>query len=356
MKNPYEVLGVSKDASQDEIKTAYRKLAKKYHPDLNPNDPQAADKLKEVNEAFGILGDEQKRKNYDTYGSADPGAGFGGGGSYSGGFSGFGGDFSDFGDILGQMFGFGRQGNRSKNGPMRGSDIEVQLKISFEEAIFGAKKTITLTRNQTCKDCNGTGAKGGTAFETCKNCGGTGRVRTVQNTMFGQMQTESVCSSCGGSGKIIKEKCSSCNGKGSMRKVAQVNVDIPAGIDTGEALRVSGEGESGKNGGQAGDLIVVVVVENHKTLKRKGPNLFTDLKISLKEALLGCKKEIDGAGEKVTVTIPECTQPESVQIIRGKGAKSLGRMSRGDLYVTIKVELPKKLDRSTKQQIEDLKI
>ena len=354
MKNPYETLGVDKNASQDEIKSAYRKLAKKYHPDLNPGDSKAAEKLKEVNEAFGVLSDEQKRKNYDTYGSAD--GAFGGAG---GGFSGFGGQgFSGFGgfeDILSQMFGFGG-GSRNANGPSRGADLEMRISISFEEAAFGCKKSVTLTKTQNCTECKGTGAKGGTAFEPCKQCGGTGRVRTVQNTMFGRVQTEGVCPTCNGKGKIIKETCSACGGKGSERKTVTIDIDIPGGIDNGQIVSVSGAGEAGKNGGPNGDLHVVVLVAPHKTLKRKGANLYTELEVSLKEALLGAKKEIDGVGEKLVVDVPECAQPGQTIILRGKGTKQISRILRGDLYVTLKVKLPKKLDRKTKREIENLDI
>ena len=283
-----------------------------------------------------------------------------GSGSSNGGFGGFdfSGGFSDLGDIFGQMFGFGggRRGGTSANAPHRGADIEMRVNITFEEAAFGVKKTINVTSNKTCDSCSGTGAKGGTAFETCNACHGTGRVRSVQNTMFGQVQTESTCGACHGTGKIIKEQCPDCRGKGYNRTTTEVEVEIPGGVENGEILRVSGKGESGKNGGKSGDLLLIVMVAPHKTLKRKGANLFAEIEIPLKDALLGCKKEIDGVGEKLAITIPECTQPGTTQILRGKGVKNLGRLTRGDLYVTINVKLPKKLDRKQRKTLEELEL
>lgn len=354
MKDPYSVLQVSKNATSEDIKSAYRKLAKKYHPDLNPNDPSAAEKLKEVNEAFSVLGDENKRKNFDTYGSAEPGAAFGGGG-FGGGFD-FGG-FGGFEDILSSVFGFGGGGRseRKTNSASRGADMQIRMNLSFEEAAFGVKKSISVTRNETCSECKGTGAKDGKDFETCKTCSGRGRVKTTQSTMFGRMVSEAICPDCGGTGKRIKNKCSKCGGKGTNRETRTIDVDIPGGIETGQVITISGQGEAGRNGGPAGDIIVIINVLPHKTLKRKGSNVYAEISVTFADAILGKKVEFDGISEKLTLRVPEFTQPDSVLVMRGKGTKILGKGGFGDLYATIKVELPKNLDKKQKKIVEELK-
>ena len=352
-KDYYSILGVNKNANDDEIKKAYRQMAKKYHPDLNPGDASAAEKLKEVNEAYEVLSDKTKRSNYDTYGSAN-GPQFGGAG---GGFSGFsGGGFGGFEDIFnmfGESFGFGG-GRRNANAQQQGQDIEVNVTLTFVEAAFGCKKSINLTRSETCEMCHGTGAKNGTELQTCSRCHGSGRVQQVSNTMFGQMMTETVCPVCHGKGKEIKEKCSSCNGAGVIRKSRTIEVNIPAGINNDQVLTLHGQGEAGRNGGPAGDLLLVIKVAPHKVLKREGYDVFVDVPISFTESLLGTKINIPGINETLTLTIPELTQSGTVIMLRGKGTKILNKSGYGDLYAKIIVEMPKSLTKDEKKIVEAL--
>lgn len=357
-KNYYEILGISKNATDDEIKSAYRKLAKKYHPDLNPGDSSCAEKLKEVNEAYSVLSDKQKRSNYDQFGSAEGFAGASGGG-----FGGFG-DFSGFGgfdDIINNMFGGmfgggGRSGRTSGPMPEQGADIDVRVDLTFTDACLGVKKTIKVNRNEKCDACNGTGAKNGTEFESCGTCRGSGRVRVTKNTMLGQMVTETVCPDCGGAGKRIKTNCSKCNGKGVNKVGKEIEVNIPAGIDEGQVIYLKGQGEAGRNGGPAGDIRIIPRVQQSKIYTRQGADLFVEIPIPFTMALSGGTVDIPLiTGEKYSLTIPESVQSGTVITIRGKGAKILNRESYGSIYAKIIVEMPKSLSREQKKMIETFK-
>ena len=358
-KNYYDILGVNKNASDDEIKKAYRSLAKKYHPDLNPGNTEAAEKLKEVNEAFSVLSDKTKKQNYDTYGSAEGPQGFGG---FGGGFSGFGdsgfGGFGDFGDIFSNIFGGAFGGGRSRTGraneQRQGADIQVKMKLSFVEAAFGCKKSVNLTRSEECSHCKGTGAKNGTEFTTCSKCSGRGTVRQAQNTPFGQIVSEGVCPDCHGTGKKIKEKCPNCSGAGVTRENRSIELNIPGGIANDQVLTLRGQGEAGRNGGPAGDMQILIQVEPHKTLKREGYDVYEDVPITFTEALLGAKIKIPGINETLELNIPECTQNGTILSLKGKGIKILNKNSYGDLFAKIVVEMPKSLDKKEKQKISEL--
>ncbi len=355
-KNYYDILGVNKNASDDEIKKAYRSLAKKYHPDLNPGNAEAAEKLKEVNEAYGVLSDKQKKQNYDTYGSAEGPQGFSGFGSGSGGgFGGFG-DFGDiFSNIFGGAFGGGSRSSRSRaSQAVQGADIQVKMKLSFVEAAFGCKKSVNLTRSETCSHCKGTGAKNGTEFSTCGTCGGSGTVRQTQNTPFGQIVSEGVCSDCRGTGKKIKEKCPHCSGAGITRENRSIEINIPGGIDNDQVLTLRGQGEAGRNGGPNGDMQILIQIEPHKILKREGYDVVEDVPITFTEALLGGKVKIAGINETLELTIPALTQTGTILTVKGKGIKVLNKNSYGDLYAKIVVEMPKTLDSKQKKLVEEL--
>ena len=350
-KDYYSILGVDKNASDDEIKSAYRRLAKKYHPDLNKTE-EAAEKFKEINEAYEVLGDSKKRANYDQFGSAD-GNPFGGAGS-SGGFGDFfggGGGFSDiFSDIF-SAFGGGRSGARTM---AKGEDIDINMNLTFEEACFGVEKNVTLGKIEKCEKCNGTGAKNGREFTTCTSCQGTGRVRFQQNTMFGTTIRESVCPKCDGTGKIVKEKCESCNGKGYQRIQKTVKVKVPAGIDNGQTLRMRGEGNAPTKEGINGDLNIHISVAQHSILVRKGNDLYMDLYLPFTTTLLGGKIDIPTLNGNYTLTIPELTPSGTVMRLKNKGVKILNKDKYGDLLVTIKAECPKSLDKQTKDKLQEI--
>lgn len=359
-KNYYEILGVSKTATGDEIKSAYRKLAKQYHPDLyttksDAEKKAAEEKFKEINHAYEVLSDEQKRAAFDTYG--DENGPQGGAGGF-GGFSGFG-DASGFGfdDIFSSIFsGFGGGSSRANraNAPRRGQDILVGLNITFEEAVFGTQKTVSVKRVENCPHCDGTGAKDGKAFKVCTQCNGRGRVSVTQRTPFGQISTESVCPSCHGTGKIITEKCSHCSGQGRSEKVREVKVNIPAGIDAGQRITYRGEGHSGVNGGEKGSLVVEISISAHKLFRRNGFDIELDLPINFVDAAMGCTVSVPTLYGKHDLKIPECTQSGTVLKIRNMGIRKLRGSDKGDMYVNVIVEVPKSLTREQKELLKKL--
>lgn len=350
----YEVLGVAKTANDDEIKRAYRNLAKKYHPDVNKDDKSAEEKFKEINEAYEVLSDSQKRAAYDRYGFDGPQAGgFGGAGS-TGGFGGFGGfgSVNDIGDIFDSFFGgIGGMGGsaRSQNAAVRGRDIEYNLRLTFEEAAFGCQKTVSVTRDENCDECGGTCARPGSKVETCPVCHGTGQVQTVQNTAFGRFSRMSVCDKCRGKGKIIAEPCKKCSGTGRLRKSRKISVNIPAGIDDGQAMTLRGEGSAGANGGRSGDLYVNISVAPHKLFKRDGYDLNLDMPVTYAQAALGGPINIPTLEQPVSYNLAEGTQPGTTLRLRGKGIQRINSSSRGDMYVKIQVEVPKKLTAAQKE-------
>ena len=346
----YEVLGVSKGASDDEIKKAYRKTAKKYHPDLNPDDKEAEAKFKECNEAYEVLSDPQKKARYDQFGFAgvDPnyGAGQGAGGYGPGGF-GFEGDI-DLGDIFSSIFGGGGGfgggfGSRNPNAPQRGRDIQSSVTISFEEAAKGCKKEVDISRIEDCSQCHGTGAAEGTSPKTCPECQGRGVVNIQQRTAFGVMSTQRPCSRCGGKGKIIETPCSKCSGKGKVRKKTKVDINIPAGIDNRQVVNVRGYGDSGVNGGPSGDLRVVINVKPHKLFERDGFDLWYEKHISIVEASLGAEVQVPTLENDIKYTIPPGTQSGEVFKLKGKGIQRLNGVGKGDLFVRVIVDIPKDL-------------
>jgi molecular chaperone DnaJ len=342
----YEILGVSKDASDAELKKAYRKMAVKYHPDQNPDDKQAEEKFKEVNEAYEVLSDSQKRAQYDQFGHAAFDQGGAGGGFYGQGF-----DMGDLGDIFGSMFGFGGFGGSGsrKNGPRRGNDINVNIQLAFEEAAFGCTKEISVAIYDECEACHGTGAKTGTHAESCPKCNGTGQERFVQQSMFGSVTSVRTCSQCHGTGKIIKEPCSTCRGTGKVKKTKKYEVNIPKGIDNGQTIRLANKGEVGENGGGYGDLLVTVYIQPDRVFVRKGFDVYCDVPISFVQAAMGGEiviKTIDGEQKHI---IKPGTQPETVVTLRGVGVPNLRNPKvRGNQIVTLKVKIP--TDMSERQK------
>ncbi|HAU5098281.1 TPA: molecular chaperone DnaJ [Clostridioides difficile] len=344
----YEVLGISKGAEVQEIKKAYRKLAMKYHPDRNPGDKEAEEKFKEINEAYEVLSDDTKRKTYDQFGHD----GLNGQGGFGG--QGFGGFEDMFGDIFGDMFGGSFGGGRTRRrGPQRGADIRQSVTISFEEAAFGKKMSIKVNRSEECEECNGTGAKPGTSKKTCSTCNGTGQVRTVQRTPFGNIASSRPCSTCNGTGEVIESPCSKCHGTGNTRKVKTIEVDIPAGIDDGQMIKLSGQGEVGEKGAPRGDLYIVVNVKSHPLFTRDGNDIYFEMPITFVQATLGDEIEVPTLDGKVKYSVPEGTQTGTVFRLKEKGIPRIRGNSRGDQYVKVVVEIPKKLNDKQKELLRE---
>ncbi len=349
----YEVLGLNKGAAEDDIKKAYRKLAKQYHPDLNPNNKEAEAKFKEVGEAYEILSDPQKKSRYDQYGHAgvDPSYGAGAGGFGSAG--GFG--FDGIGDIFESFFGGGFGGSsraRNPNAPIRGNDVRVSIALDFMEAVKGCKKTVNLSHLENCKECGGTGAQQGTSAETCPDCNGTGQVRVSQRTPFGVVQTAKPCARCGGKGKIIKEPCKNCGGKGRVRVSRTVEVNVPAGIDDGQSFILRGEGDHGTNGGPSGDCAVLVSVRSDALFERDGFDIWCEIPLTYAQATLGDEITVPTVDGKVSYTVPEGTQPGTVFRLRNKGVPYVNGRGRGEQYVRMVLEVPKNLNTRQKDALK----
>jgi len=349
----YEVLGVSKDADDAAIKKAYRALAKKYHPDMNPGDAEAEKKFKEASEAYAVLSDAEKRRQYDQFGHAA----FEGGAGGAGGFGGFdfnGADFGDiFGDIFGDLFGGGgRRGGRANNGPMKGANILKSIRITFEEAVFGCKKELEVILKDPCTTCGGTGAKPGTSPETCPKCGGKGQVVYTSQSFFGTVQNVQTCPNCGGSGKVIKEKCTSCSGTGYTSSKKKIEVTIPAGIDNGQSVRIREKGEPGTNGGPRGDLLVEVNVSRHPIFQRQDMHIFSTVPISFAQAALGGDVKIQTVDGAVIYNVKPGTKTDTKVRLKGKGVPSLRNSAvRGDHYVTLVIQTPEKLSAEAKEAL-----
>lgn len=350
----YEVLGVDKNADADTLKKAYRQLAKKYHPDMNPGDKEAEAKFKEASEAYAVLSDPEKKQKYDQFGHAA----FDGSGGGAGGFGGFdfgGADFGDiFGDIFGDLFGGGRSSSRGRgNGPYKGANLRTSVRITFEEAVFGVEKELELTLKDECSSCHGTGAKAGTNPETCTKCKGQGQVVYTSQSFFGTVRNVQACPDCHGSGKIIKERCPDCGGTGYIASKKKIAVSIPAGIDNGQCVRIPGKGEPGVNGGERGDLLVEVIISDHPIFQRQGTNIYSTVPISFAIAALGGEVLIDTVDGKVAYEVKAGTQTDAKVRLRGKGIPSLRYKDvRGDHYVTLVVETPDKLSHEAKELLK----
>ena len=348
----YEVLGIQKGASEDEIKKAYKKLARKYHPDMNPGDKEAEEKFKEVNEANEVLSDPEKKARYDQFGFAgvDPnyGAGAGGAGGFGGGF-----DFGDLGDIFGSFFGGGFGGGQRRNptAPQRGESIRASVSVSFTDAAFGCEKSVTLERSEMCGTCKGNGCAPGTTPEVCPDCHGTGTVQVRRQTPMGVFASNGPCRKCGGTGRLIHQPCPDCRGGGTVRKRKTIQVTIPAGIDHGQTISLRGQGNAGKNGGPAGDLLITVMVQPHDLFRRDGVDVFCEAPITFTQAVLGAELEIPTIDGKVKYSIPEGTQTGTVFRLKGKGIPVLNGRGRGDQYVTVTIETPRNLNKEQKEAL-----
>ncbi|MBS5937178.1 molecular chaperone DnaJ [Clostridium sartagoforme] len=347
-KDYYAALGLEKGASDEEIKKAFRKLAIKYHPDKNQGDKEAENKFKEINEAYQVLSDPEKKERYDKFGTVDfDGSGFG-----SGGFGGF--DFSDmggFGDIFESFFGGGGGGGRRRNGPQRGSDLEYTVNLTFEEAVFGVEKEIAINRSESCETCRGTGAKAGTSKKTCPTCSGTGQIRTQRQTPLGSFVSTTTCNNCGGSGSIIEEPCTTCHGKGHVRKNRKIKVNIPAGVDTGNVMPLRGQGDHGTNDGPPGDLYVRINVSPSKKFVRKGNDIYYDTHISMGNAALGVEITVPTVDGDVKYSVPAGTQSGTLFRLKGKGVPRVNSSGRGDQYVKVIVDIPKTLNDKQKDAL-----
>lgn len=348
-KDYYAALGLEKGASDADIKKAFRKLAIKYHPDKNQGNKEAENKFKEINEAYQVLSDPDKKAKYDMYGTVDfDGSGFG-----SGGFGGF--DFSDmggFGDIFESFFGGGGSGGRRRNGPQRGSDLEYTINLTFEEAVFGVEKEISIDRSEKCETCKGSGAKAGTSKKTCPTCNGQGQVRVQRQTPLGSFVSTSTCNTCGGSGTVIEEPCTDCHGRGHVRKTRKIKVNIPAGVDTGNVMPLRGQGNHGTNDGPPGDLYVRINVAPSKKFVRKGNDIYIDAHISMGKAALGTEITVATVDGDVKYTIPAGTQSGTLFRLKGKGIPRVNSSGRGDQYVKVIVDIPKNLNEKQKDALK----
>ncbi|AZB44910.1 molecular chaperone DnaJ [Bacillus sp. FJAT-42376] len=344
----YDVLGVGKDASKEEVKRAYRKLSKKFHPDIN-KEADADQKFKEVKEAYEVLSDDQKRSHYDQFGHTDPNQGFGGfggqGGDFGGGFG--------FDDIFSSIFGGGGGRRRDPNAPRQGADLQYTMSMTFEEAAFGMEKEIEIPRDETCDTCRGSGAKPGTSPETCSHCGGSGQLNVEQNTPFGRIVNRRVCHYCSGTGKMVKHKCSTCGGDGTVKKRKKIKVNIPAGVDDGQQLRVAGQGEPGVNGGPAGDLYVVFQIKPHDFFQRDGDDVYCEMPLTFAQAALGDEIHVPTLHGKVKLKVPAGTQAGTKFRLKGKGIPNVRGYGQGDQHIVVRVVTPTNLTEKQKELIRE---